>query len=364
MTAVVGGDNGRIKETFEEYKRRTSGPRWAIRIEFALLHHPAYRSLSYGPALKVLAWCYEKGRDVKTNKKKRGNKRYVVTLAGFLFPYEEAAARGLTAKQFTRAIRELHAHGFIDVVHLGSGLRGNPNKYRLSERWRTFGTDSFQHVAFPENKDWARRFSVVVADGELRRHVPRDEATGKWTRRDEENTQRPKYAVVQQENNAVVNPDRRPISAVQQANFDENTTAVLPCNSSSTTGCTAFDADGLDRKVRKEGVAPQDVGQDRARGDDAGPSPSKTTSNPWRPPRSEMRENVIEILRTRPDPRATDKRFILSLVDQLQGVQRGRLDPFRVHRYLQAHHGLDDWTADLLFAIAVIDRPGYGEATH
>ena len=75
-----------------------------------------------------------------------------------------------------------------------------------------------------------------------------------------------------------------------------------------------------------------------------------------------MRENVMEILRTSPDPRADDRRYILSIVDQLQGVQRGRLDAVRVHTDLQDRHGLDDWTVDLLFVVATI--PTFAEAVH
>ena len=80
-----------------------------------------------------------------------------------------------------------------------------------------------------------------------------------------------------------------------------------------------------------------------------------TSTKQWRPPLSEIRENVAEILRQRPDPRADDPRFVRFVADQLLDAQRGRLNPSRVHRDLQTRHDLDDWTADLLFTIATIN---------
>jgi hypothetical protein len=79
------------------------------------------------------------------------------------------------------------------------------------------------------------------------------------------------------------------------------------------------------------------------------------TTKQWRPPLSEIRENVTEILRQRPDQRANDQGFVRFLADQLLDAQRGKLDPSRVHRDFRAKHDLDDWTADLLFAVATID---------
>jgi len=253
---------GREKETFEEYTRRTSGERWAIRIPFALNLSKAYRALNYGPALKMLNWAYEKGRDVETNKKKRGSKRYVIKLVDFFFTYEEAAKRGLTHKQFSRAIRELHRYGFIEVVHQGSGLRENPNQYRLSERWRAYGTDTFEQIEFPENKEWKKRFSVEIEkDGEVRRFRDRNEKTGRWTRRDTEKTQRLKYAVDRRSISAVVSPDRRLKSAVENPKIDENTTAVFPSSLSTTSEFTVFDGHEL-----KESKG-QEVNRARGRGD-------------------------------------------------------------------------------------------------
>ena len=148
----------KAKELFDEYRRRTV--KWAIRMEFALLHSTAYRTLDYAPALKVLNWFHEK-RTIDVNKKKRGAKRYKVLVQDVSFTYTEAALRGLDHKKFARALRELHAHGFIDVIHLGSGKQRDFSRYALSDRWRTFETDDFKPIDFPKNISFVARDEVT-----------------------------------------------------------------------------------------------------------------------------------------------------------------------------------------------------------
>lgn len=193
-------------ETWESYLRRTAS--WAIRLEFALLHSIAYRSLEYGPALKVLCWFYEK-RGIDVDKKKRGAKRYRQKEEPISFTYREAAARGLDHKKFARAIRELHAHGFIDVVRLGSGVLRDYSLFQISERWRTYGKDTFQAIEFPKNISF----------------VARDEVTKRWIGRSPRQVQRPKSAVGQRPKSAVGSSVQRPKSAVVEGRFPEIPTA-------------------------------------------------------------------------------------------------------------------------------------------
>jgi hypothetical protein len=88
----------KAKESFDEYRRRTV--KWAIRMEFALLHSTAYRKLDYAPAVRSSTGSTRSAIDV--DKKKRGAKRYKVKIRTLSFT-AEAALRGLDHKKFNRA---------------------------------------------------------------------------------------------------------------------------------------------------------------------------------------------------------------------------------------------------------------------
>lgn len=204
-------------ESWETYVRRTAS--WAIRLEFALLHSEAYRSLEYGPALKVLSWFHEK-RGIDVDKKKRGAKRYRLKEEPISFTYREAATRGLDHKKFARAIRELHALGFIEVIKLGSGVHRDFSTYSISERWRAYGKDTFQAIEFPKN------ISFVARD------------RGRWSGRPKGKGQRQFSAVGQRPKSAVGSPVQRPKSAVVEGRFPEISTAKK-CRVLSTTRCVS-----------------------------------------------------------------------------------------------------------------------------
>jgi hypothetical protein len=113
-----------------------------------LLDGVAFRSLSYGPAVKLLLWCFQERHIVKRKDpyKKKGQKGYVDSGEPFSFPYDRARCLGLTHQQFSRALRELVMHGFLDVAKYGSGMLHDCSMYLLSERWKEFGTTGFKHV--------------------------------------------------------------------------------------------------------------------------------------------------------------------------------------------------------------------------
>ena len=60
------------------------------------------------------------------------------------FPYREAEHRGLSHQQFRKALVELVGFGFIDIVTPGSAMKGDYTKFALSERWRQYGTGTFE----------------------------------------------------------------------------------------------------------------------------------------------------------------------------------------------------------------------------
>lgn len=316
-------DAKKIKETFEEYRRRTSSSRWAIRMEFSLLHSPAYKSLSYGPALKALPWCYEKGRNVETNRKKRGDKRYIVTLVDFSFTYEEAKLRGLDHKKFYRALCELVRYGFLDVVHRGSGNNKGQKDfslYRLSERWRDYDTDRW----------------VAVEMEKAACYVARDEKTKRWIGRPKGKSQRPISAVHQRPITAVQDVVERPISAVENTEINEISTANNSRILSTTRVCTASDGDALGLKVEEKGLKSNCAA---SHSDDAAPSipPPNGEAKTTRLTKADLLEKITAALEHQfTIPKREERPLAKRIAEQLDDIQRGRLDPEKVRAGLLA----------------------------
>ena len=109
--------------------------------------------MNYGPALKLLNWFYEKVK-VKVNKKKRGKDRYQVLDEDLSFTYAEAERRGLTHQQFSKALREIHKLGFIDIKKPGSRLKNDWTVYFISNRWRNYGTPEFKEIPWQTSIKW------------------------------------------------------------------------------------------------------------------------------------------------------------------------------------------------------------------
>ncbi|MGD0915693.1 MAG: hypothetical protein ABSB22_04455 [Thermodesulfobacteriota bacterium] len=140
------------EQQWHEYLKRSRG--WAIRMAFDLLHSEAYRELDYGPALKVLSWFHEKIK-LEAIKGKRGKNRFQPANNGKMeFTYREALYRGLTSQKFSKALRELHRLGFIDVPKPGSALKGDFTEFSFSERWKTYDPDDVKKIEFPKSVHW------------------------------------------------------------------------------------------------------------------------------------------------------------------------------------------------------------------
>jgi hypothetical protein len=76
----------------------------------------------------------------------KGGKKTVMTNNGeLIFPYREAVADfGFTVPRFMRSIDLLVETGFLDIAEHGNAALRQPTKYGISERWRKYGTDSFE----------------------------------------------------------------------------------------------------------------------------------------------------------------------------------------------------------------------------
>jgi hypothetical protein len=100
-----------------------------VRIEWEMLNSAAYKALpaSAAKALPHFLGKVKRGFDDPT--------RYTTE---FSFNYGEAKRFGFAPATFSRVIRDLMKHGFIDLVCKGGFKRGQRIKstFRLSERWR------------------------------------------------------------------------------------------------------------------------------------------------------------------------------------------------------------------------------------
>ena len=72
----------------------------------------------------------------------------------FGFTYTEAIKYGFSRATYSRAMKDLVASGFLDILESG-GLRGvgcSCSKYRLSRRWVTFGGMEWAREAHKSGK--------------------------------------------------------------------------------------------------------------------------------------------------------------------------------------------------------------------
>jgi len=106
-----------------------------------MLNSRSYKDLKYASA-KALPYFLGK---IKENY--REPQRYLME---FSFSYSEGIKLGFASATFSTVIKELVDKGFIDPVDKG-GLRSDGKSYnlfKLSERWRRYGTNEF------EFRDW------------------------------------------------------------------------------------------------------------------------------------------------------------------------------------------------------------------
>ncbi len=262
----------------------------------------------------------------------------------FSFPQREAVYHGLGVKAWRKGIRELHRVGIINIVDHGSAKRGDFTTYVLSERWRLWGKAGFDARPWPKAKFVPKRDEggteqfVKNSRKEGMRKLLEANATSIDPRIEAERASIPPLIEAQR---AVNNP-------LASALIEAQKTLIIDYYQGSEAGPKVQDSEGRSKKkVRTPDPGSKSIATPFRR-DDA-------TTKQWRPPLSEIRENVAEILKQRPDPRADDPQFIRRISDQLKETLAGRLDPRRVHNDFMGKHGLDDWTTDLLFTIATID---------
>ena len=132
-----------------------------IWIESAMFYSEAFHCLSKS-AILTLMRCLQK-RKWETMKI-RGKRKNEYTNDGFTFPYAEAAGLKIAgATQQWKNMSKLVEVGFLDMVHQGGWYQKHEREkdysvYKLSERWRKYGTPEF--VPVQKTKVLLARFHI------------------------------------------------------------------------------------------------------------------------------------------------------------------------------------------------------------
>jgi hypothetical protein len=121
-----------------------------IWLEADMFYSEAFNCLKTS-GIKTLMRCLQK-RKWETGRKKKA----IYTNEGFIFPYAETKALNICGDtQFCENIKKLIEVGFLDVVHQGGWYQKHEKEkdysvYKLSERWRKYGTPEFEEVEKPK----------------------------------------------------------------------------------------------------------------------------------------------------------------------------------------------------------------------
>jgi hypothetical protein len=122
-------------------------------IEPEMMESRAFRSLS-GNQTWILLRFIQKQPWYET--KIGGHKQRVYENSGLTFTYTEAKYFDIPASTFLRSIRRLVERGFLDVEHrggtFGHGEIKDYTRFKLSNRWKTWGTDDFKNREFKRLK--------------------------------------------------------------------------------------------------------------------------------------------------------------------------------------------------------------------
>lgn len=116
-------------------------------LEPRLIESEAFLNLSGKAAMLTVIRFHQKAYRKNTSKKKKGFKDLVITNQGqIIFTYGEARELGMKSSEtFYRVLKELiEDKGFIDIESRGDYIDNEPTRYRISDRWREYGTKSYK----------------------------------------------------------------------------------------------------------------------------------------------------------------------------------------------------------------------------
>ena len=121
-----------------------------VRLDADIIYSKAFKEImSSGSAITTLMRCYQKRKWDDS----RGRKKKPAYLnEPFIFPYNEMKDLwGIRTTQHWKNMNRLIEVGFLDLEHQGGWYQKNErtkdfSRYKLSERWRKYGTPEFKKV--------------------------------------------------------------------------------------------------------------------------------------------------------------------------------------------------------------------------
>jgi len=117
-----------------------------------LINSQAFMALTSGTHVKLLIYFYQKIQRERIKNRKRKKIYKEINLLNINFPYTEAQEKGISKPSFARGVKKLIEVGFIDIVEQG-GYYGNiPSRYKISDRWRKYGTPEFKKADLSDRK--------------------------------------------------------------------------------------------------------------------------------------------------------------------------------------------------------------------
>ena len=142
------------KKKWLQFRRQASSG--FVGLSNRLVDSKAFASLTTGASVKTLIWFWQKVKYGKRGKKREtdspiGRIDRIENNGELSFTYQEAGWRGMNAKRFSRALKDLHRLGFIDIKELGRGVKGKYTKYAISNRWEKYDTPDWEEIPFPVN---------------------------------------------------------------------------------------------------------------------------------------------------------------------------------------------------------------------
>ena len=134
---------------------RSSSNVW---VDRRLIASEAFNSLNTAAACQVLMIFLTKRQCAQLGRS--GKEQWQITNNGRItFTYQEAERKHhISYGQFKRAIDQLTAKGFIDIVETGRGVYRAANLYSISDRWRYYGTEEYKNPKLPRKGSVNRGF--------------------------------------------------------------------------------------------------------------------------------------------------------------------------------------------------------------
>lgn len=121
-----------------------------VRLDADIIYSKAFKEImSSGSAITTLMRCYQKR---KWDDSKNLKKKTVYLNEPFIFPYKEMKALwGIKTTTHWKNMNRLIEVGFLDLDYQGGWYQKNErtkdfSRYKLSERWRKYGTPEFKKI--------------------------------------------------------------------------------------------------------------------------------------------------------------------------------------------------------------------------